>query len=393
MVSSAVVVTVHLEHLRHNLRALRMRRPLLMPVIKADAYGHGVEAVARVLAEEGIDHMAVGTVEEGALLRSKGHDAFLLALLGPTCDADAALAAACRVAPLVHDAESLARCAAQVRRVAPASPLPVAVKFDTGMSRLGFPAEDAPAVAEWLRGAPEVEPVLVMSHLAASDDPGYDAFTREQVARFGRAAAAMRAVFPGIKTSLTNSPGLLVWPDCAGDLARPGLALYGGNPLHGTERAELGAGLLPVMEVTAPVLSVREVARGAPVGYGCAFRAPRAMRVAVVGAGYADGYPRAVSNRAAVVIRGERAPIVGRVCMQMCMADVTRIPEAAPGDAACLLGGRGPHAVRPEELAHWWGTVPYEVFCMLGRNRRRASDPSENGRHRRLLPGVPRESW
>ena len=109
MVSSAVVVTVHLEHLRHNLRVLRMRRPLLMPVIKADAYGHGVEVVAQVLAEEGIGHMAVGTVEEGALLRDKGHDAFLLALLGPTCDEDAALAVACRVTPLVHDAESLAR--------------------------------------------------------------------------------------------------------------------------------------------------------------------------------------------------------------------------------------------------------------------------------------------
>lgn len=353
-----------------------MRRPLLMPVIKADAYGHGVEAVARVLAEEGVGHMAVGTVEEGALLRSRGHDAFLLALLGPTCDADAALAVARRVTPLVHDAESLARCAAQARFAA--SPLPVAVKFDTGMSRLGFPTEDAPAVAEWLGGLPEVEPVLVMSHLAASDNPGYDAFTREQAARFRRAADALRAVFPGIKTSLTNSPGLLVWPDFAGDLARPGLALYGGNPLHGTERAELGAGLLPVMEVTAPVLSIREVAEGDPVGYNCAFRASRAMRVAVVGAGYADGYPRAVSNRAAVVIRGARAPIVGRICMQMCMVDVTRIPDAAPGDAACLLGGRGTHAVRPEELAHWWGTVPYEVFCMLGRNRRCPGGPSEN---------------
>ena len=392
MVSSAVTVTVRPEHLRHNLRALRMRRPLLMPVIKADAYGHGAAAVARVLAGEGIDHMAVGTVGEGAFLRRQGHDAFLLALLGLIHDEDAALAAACRITPLVHDAESLARCAAQARSASAASPLSVAVKFDTGMSRLGFPVEDAPAVAEWLRGLPEVKPVLVMSHLAASDDPRHDAFTGEQVSRFGRAAGALRAVFPTIKTSLTNSPGLLVWPDCAGDLARPGLALYGGNPLHGTERAELGAGLLPVLEVTAPVLCVRHVAAGACIGYGCSFRAPRPMRVAVVGAGYADGYPRVLARRAAVVIRGERAPLVGRVCMQMCMVDVTHIAEVASGDMAYLLGGVGAQAVRPEELAHWWGTVPYEVFCMLGRNRRRLDGGAETWRNSAVFPGALRES-
>ncbi len=370
MFLSSVLITVHLENLRHNLRALRMRHPSLMPVIKADAYGHGIAAVAHVLAEEGIEHMAVGAVGEGALLRQEGHTAFLLALLGLSRNEDAAVAASYHIAPLIHNRESLEQYTAQARLTAGQVPLPIAIKFDTGMSRLGFSVEEARDVADYLRTLPEVTPVVAVSHLAASDASELDSFTHMQVSRFKDAAGALQAIFPHIKTSLTNSPGLLAWPGYAGDLARPGLALYGGNPLHGTERAELGAGLLPVMEVTAPVLSVHPINDGACVGYGCTFRASRPMRVAVVGAGYADGYPRTLSNRGAVLIRGERAPIVGRICMQMCIVDVSHIPDAAPGDTAHLLGGEGIRAIRPEELAQWWGTIPYEVFCALGRNRR-----------------------
>lgn len=246
----------------------------------------------------------------------------------------------------------------------------VAIKFDTGMSRLGFRVDEAAELADYLRTLKEVRPVLVMSHLAASDTPALDDFTHEQARRFHEATESMKAVFPGLKTSLTNSPGLLCWPSYVGDLARPGVTLYGGNPLHGTDRAKLGMGLLPVMEMAAPVLSVHPVVKGATVSYGCLYTAPKDIRAAVVGAGYADGYPRSLSMRGSVLIRGQRAPILGRVCMQMCIVDVTDIPGVEPGDTAYLLGGSGPLAIRPEELAEWWGTISYEVFCALGRNRR-----------------------
>ena len=370
MFLSSALITVHLENLRHNLKTLLARHPLLMPVIKADAYGHGVVAVARVLAEEGITHMAVGSVGEGALLRQDGHTAFLLALLGLARDEDTAIAANYDITPLVHNRESLQRILVQSHLTGRPAPLSIAVKFDTGMSRLGFRVEEAADLADYLRTLDEVRPVLVMSHLAASDTPALDAFTHEQAKRFLDAAASMKAVFPGIKTSLTNSPGLLCWPSYVGDLARPGVTLYGGNPLHGTDRAKLGMGLLPVMEMAAPVLSVHPVEKGATVSYGCLYTAQRDIRVAVVGAGYADGYPRALSMRGAVLVRGRRAPILGRVCMQMCIVDVTDIPGVEPGDTAYLLGGPGPLSIRPEELAEWWGTISYEVFCALGRNRR-----------------------
>lgn len=370
MFLSSVLITVHLENLRHNLRLLRMRHPHLMPVIKADAYGHGVIAVAHVLAEEEISWMAVGTVGEGVLLRQEGHTARLLSLLGLSRQEDPVLAATYQIMPLIHSKESLERYITQGYPAGDGNPLPLAIAFDTGMSRLGFYPEDAADLASYLSTLPQVRPVLVVSHLAASDEPQLDEFTKKQITRFQIGAAAFRAVFPNIKTSLANSPGLLTWPDCTGDLARPGMALYGGNPLHGTERAELGAGLMPVMEVTAPLLSVREIPAGTSIGYGCTFKTEKKTRVAVIGAGYADGYPRSLSNRASVLIRGERAQVLGRICMQMCMVDVTTIPEVVPGDMAHLLGGEGVKAIRPEELAQWWGTSPYEIFCSLGRNRR-----------------------
>lgn len=370
MFLSSALITVHLENLRHNLKTLLARHPSLMPVIKADAYGHGVVAVARVLAEEGIRHMAVGSVGEGALLRQEGHTAFLLALMGLARDEDTALAASYDITPLVHNQESLERILVQSHLTGRLTPLPIAIKFDTGMSRLGFRISAAAELADYLRTLKEVRPVLVMSHLAASDTPALDTFTHEQARRFHDAAECMKAVFPDIKTSLTNSPGLLCWPSYVGDLARPGVTLYGGNPLHGTDRAKLGMGLLPVMEMAAPVLSVHGVDKGATVSYGCLYTAPKDIRVAVIGAGYADGYPRSLSMRGSVLIRGQRAPILGRVCMQMCIVDVTDIPGVVPGDTAYLLGGPGPQAIRPEELAEWWGTISYEVFCALGRNRR-----------------------
>ena len=384
MFLSSAIITVHLENLRHNLKTLLARHPSLMPVIKADAYGHGVVAVARVLAEEGIQHMAVGSVGEGALLRQEGHTAFLLALMGLARDEDTALAASYDITPLVHSRESLERILAQSHLTGRAKPLTVAIKFDTGMSRLGFRVDEAAELADYLRTLKEVRPVLIMSHLAASDTPALDDFTHEQARRFHEATESMKAVFPGLKTSLTNSPGLLCWPSYVGDLARPGVTLYGGNPLHGTDRAKLGMGLLPVMEMAAPVLSVHPVVKGATVSYGCLYTAPERHQGGRRRGRLCRRLPAfAVHARLSPDPGGQRAPILGRVCMQMCIVDVTDIPGVEPGDTAYLLGGSGPLAIRPEELAEWWGTISYEVFCALGRNRRVSEKKFSEYRNRR----------
>ncbi len=364
---NCVRVIVHLERLRRNLRKLERLHSSLLPIIKADAYGHGCEAVARTLEEEGIVCMAVGTVEEGVHLRGRGIRARLLNLMGPVDAEDPARAAASGITMLVHDGETLRRAAAH----GASFPLEIAIKFDSGMSRLGFPCEEAPAVAEALRAIPALRPVLAVSHLACADEPLRDACTHEQASRFYRAVAALRTAFPDIESSLGNSSALLGLPGLGGDRVRPGLALYGVNPLRGTVREGSGRMLEPVMEAWAPVLSVHVVRQGAGLSYGHTFTAPKDMRIAVIGAGYADGWPRALSGKGSVTLHGRRFPIVGRVCMQMTLIDVTGSDDTAVGDRAFLLGGPGPVPVSADEIADLCGTIPYEPLCSFGRNPRR----------------------
>lgn len=359
-------IVCHFDRLVHNLELLRAPGRPLMPVVKADAYGHGMLESARVLAGAGIDRLAVGSVAEGAELRADGFSGQILALLGAVSDADLAALSAHAVTPLVHDGNSLQRVAGAAE--AAGIPLPVAVKCDSGMGRLGFRPENMPSVVEALRAAPLLAPSLLVSHLAVADDPGEDPYTFEQARRFGEAARVLRAAYPDVLLSLGNTACLLAFPDLVGDIARPGLALYGSNPLHGTSRARLGADLEPVMEALAPILSVHPLRAGESLGYGRTYVAASDRLVAWVGVGYADGYRRNPAPGTCMTVHGRRVPVIGRVAMQMTCVDVTDLPDVRPGDEAALLGGGG-EAVTPQELAGWWGTIPYEVTCLLGKNR------------------------
>lgn len=373
-----VSVRVDLGALRRNWRFLlaRARGEPPMAVVKGDAYGHGIVEVSRALLEEGCMTFAVGSVAEGVFLRRAfaGHGARhvrILPLLGVLDERDAAAVVAHGLLPLVHSPREAALLGAAHSG---AAPLPVAVKVDTGMGRLGFRSAQMKELVAALRAAGNLAPVLLLSHLAAADDPAEDAAVADQVASFLETYATLRAMWPGMAASIANSAGhlaadalLAAMPPHVG---RPGFALYGGNPFAGTARAALGAALEPVMAVSAPVLAVHDLAPGESVSYGRTFTAPAPMRVAVIGAGYADGFSRGLSGRGAVHLGGARRPVLGRVCMQMHMADVTHFPAARAGDEAFLLGGEGAERIGADELAGLWGTIPYEVFCMLGKNRR-----------------------
>lgn len=368
---------VSLETIRRNWLFLSSLAGDLPPmaVIKADAYGHGLEPVARTLLEAGCRALAVGSMDEGVLLRralgGDGKDISIVPLLGVLSPRDAAAAVANDLVPIVSSAEQAAFVSGAW---AGAASLPVAVKVETGMSRLGFRAHETQAFITALRSFANIRPVLLLSHLAAADDPAQDASVAGQVDRFLAAHAAMRAFWPDIAISLANSAGHLardiLLPKLPPHIGRPGFALYGGNPFAGTSRESLGSGLLPAMEVAAPVMGVHDLAPGRTVSYGCTFAASKNMRIAVVGAGYADGLSRGLSGRGHVCIRGRRCPVLGRVCMQMHVADVTHVPGAAAGDAAYILGGEGDGAISMGDIARDWGTIPYEVFCLLGKNPR-----------------------
>lgn len=356
---------IDLSALRRNF--LRCGDPArLMPVIKADAYGHGLLQVARALEEAGATCFAVGRVDEGCALRDAGHRQPVVSLMPPVGD-EMARAREKDILPIICTFDDLerARAAGSKER-----PLPVTIKVETGMHRLGFREEDTAALVERLRALPEVRPALVLSHCSSSDDPDADAYTIGQVRIFDAMAGALRAAFPGIRRSMFNSAGNLVHDKKEPyELERPGITLYGDNPLKGTSREALGIQQEWVMSLSAPVLQTTVVRKGECVSYGRTFTAPSDMRLAVVSAGYATGVPRILSNRLEVLVHGHRARQVGRVCMSMIMVDITNLPGVAVGDEVWLLGGEpapGETAVTPREWADALGTISYEILCSLG---------------------------
>ena len=346
--------------LAHNVAALRSLLPAgcgLMPVLKADAYGHGAVLTAGLLAEMGVRRFCVATAAEGAALRRAGVGGEIL-VLGWTDPAEAPLLAEMGLAQAVADPD-------HARGLAAAGlPLAVHIAVDTGLHRLGTAWDDGAALeAACAAGPLRVEGAF--THLAAAEsDP---AFTREQVRRFYSAAARLRAAgAAGLRTHLLGSYGILRCPWAAGDLARPGIALYG-TLETAADTAAAPVALEPVLTLKARIASLRRLAPGEGAGYGLAFRASRQTRLATAAIGYADGLPRCLGEgRGRALVRGRSVPIVGRVCMDQCLLDVTDAPGAAVGDEAVFIGADGAERIGVCELARAAGTIANETLSRLG---------------------------
>lgn len=362
-----LVARIDLACIAHNYHVLHEVAPAPAPVIKADAYGHGLCPVARALDEAGARTLCVGSVEEAVALRDT-YAHRIIALLGPLDAADAAAVAEHDLVPYVYRRDQLAWLAEAAR--AAGRPVRLTLKFDTGMSRLGFRAPDVPQLAEFLRGHPELRLELAASHLATADEPGQAGYVLWQKEEFDGICAQLAAAGFSFERTLGNSAGLLAFPELRYELQRPGIALYGTNPFAGTPLASLGERLRPAMSVRTVAAQVHPVSAGQSVSYGRTFSAERDMRVAIIAAGYADCYSRSLTGKAEVMIRGRRARVLGRVCMQLTAVDVTDIPGVEAGETVWLLGGDGERPVTPDELAAWWGTITYEAFCLLGLNKR-----------------------
>ena len=363
---------VHLnwENFRRNIMKMARKGKTLMPVIKADAYGHGVLRAAAELTALGVDWAAVGTLAEAEQVRDSGYAGTLVSLLCRTPSLEQLRTAQKkRLVPLIHNREGLEAVAAFIQEDG-SQPLYIALKTDTGMGRLGFLPEELDEVADRLAALSGVVPLVLVSHLSVADEPEQDAYTKEQAARFRMAADTLHRRFPDMRCSLGNTAGLLSHTDEAGDICRPGLAVYGYNPMHGTSRAEDGEGFLPVMGVSAPLMSVHSLKKGESLGYGRSYVADSDRLVGWVAIGYADGYRRNPAPGTAMCVDGVRVPVIGRVAMQMTCVDLTDLPcPPVPGDDVWVMGGPG-DAVTAQDLAGWWDTIPYEVICLLGKNRR-----------------------
>ncbi len=351
------VITIDLDAVQANWRALAA---LVAPaecaaVVKADAYGLGAAKIVPALARAGCRTFFVATPEEGHAARLLVPEARLFALDGLFPGA-APLLLGADVAPVLSslaEVEDWAREAARVGR-----PLPAALQIDSGLNRLGLPESEVQALAAQpaLLGALDLR--LVMSHLASADDPA-DPNNEAQRAAFER----RRALLPPAPASLAASDGLMLGPDYHFDLVRPGYALYGGQAFRGGATP-----VSPVVTVRARVLQVRTLETGSSVGYSATWRARRPTRIAVIAAGYADGIARALSApsdtaAAMVVVAGQRAPIVGRVSMDLITVDVTDVAgEIRRGDLATLIGP----GLTIEAMGTAAGTIGYEVLTRLG---------------------------
>lgn len=360
------VLEVNLDALAHNLQHFRQKlRPgtKLMVMVKAFAYGAGSYEVASLLEFQRADYLAVAYADEGVALREAGIGLPIM-VMNPAPDAFEALRRH-RLEPEIYSFEMLAEYLA-----APAAdaftPSPVHLKLDTGMRRLGFDEADMPALAALLREHRGRLPVAsLMTHLAAADDPAHDAFTRAQLAAFGRMAAALEAALgrPVLKHAL-NSAGIVRFPEAQFDMVRLGIGLYG---VDATGR-DAGA-LRPVSALRTTVSQIKTLPAGSTVGYGRRGEAaahPR--RIATLAIGYADGYDRRFGHGVgAVLIHGQAAPLVGAVCMDMCMVDVTGIAGAQAGDVALVFGEGLPLPA----LAARIGTIAYELLTNVSERVKR----------------------
>ncbi|OOZ38696.1 alanine racemase [Solemya elarraichensis gill symbiont] len=344
------VARIDLDALVHNYQhASEACGCPLFAVVKANAYGHGVLHIIDALREHA-DGFAVSRVEEALALRSHGIEQRLLVLGGIMQAPEINFAADNSVEVVLHDEKQIGML--ESWKGSDKGPLGVWVKIDTGMHRLGFAPAHAKSVLEKIGSNKNLKLVGVLTHFANADDLSRET-TRLQLAEF---APFMESAE---ETSLANSAAILGWPEAHKGWARPGIMLYGASPfINGTAA---GDGLKPVMTLRTKLISVHELKQGDAIGYGSIWSCPEDMRVGVAAIGYGDGYPRHAPSGTPVLVNGKRAPLVGRVSMDLITIDLREHPNAAVGDSVVLWG----EGLPVEEIAHYADTISYELFFRL----------------------------
>jgi alanine racemase len=341
-----ILATIDTAALRHNLAVVKRHAPRsrIFAVLKANAYGHGLERAARALrAAEGF---ALLEIEAAVALREAGYRQRIALLAGCFEAGELETAVAHRLAPVVHNREQLEMLAA----LRAGAGLAVFVKVDTGMRRLGFAPAEVGSVLRALRSNPGVGEITLMTHFACADEARGVAW---QLRAFEAAGEA------GLPRSLANSAAILRYPETHADWVRPGIMLYGCSPFP--EQCGTDLGLKPAMTLESRLIAVRELEPGDGVGYGSEFRASRAMRVGVVACGYADGYPRHAPTGTPVQVEGCLTRTLGRVSMDMLCVDLSEVPQARVGSRVVLWG----EGVPVERVAAAAGTIGYELLCRL----------------------------
>ncbi len=327
----------------------------LIAVMKADAYGHGAVELAKCCTPDRVSMIAVILLEEALELQDAGITTPIL-IMGPLTGHQVGIAAERGMVAGVPGPEELEAAAAVARD----RDVTIHLKLDSGMGRMGSTRDDLSRVVEILRASPRLKLEAIYTHFANSGDRA-DPFTDEQTANFDAMVEELRAAgISAPRHHRANSAATMRGLARPGELVRAGISLYGGEALdNGVSRLD------PVMRWRTEIMRLKTLPQGHAVGYGMTFHAPRPTRVATLPVGYADGYNRLLSNRGEVLVRGRRAPVIGRVSMDLVTIDVTDIAEAELGEEVVLLGSQGEETITAEEIAAKIGTISHEVFCSV----------------------------
>ncbi len=372
---------IDLTALGHNVRALASLLPVgteLCAVVKADAYGHGALRIARAALAAGARRLAVATAEEALALRDGGMTVPIL-VMGAVAPNEVPELIERRLSATLYSPESAAvfsEAAFCARK-----PLTVHIQVDTGMSRLGFSPESAVAQILAASRLPGIAIEGIYSHFATADESG-PAFVRFQLGRFLGIEGELRKAGLVIRLRhIANSAATIRYPETHLDMVRPGIALYGLWPSPETRTEMEGKiELSPVMSFKTRIVQIRRIATGTPVSYGCAWTAQRESLIGTLPVGYADGWSRLLAGKSEVLLGSRRAHVVGRICMDQTMIDLTDCPGASVGDEVLLFGAAG---IGADDVAARMGTINYETVCMVGKRVPRVYVKGGEGRTER----------
>lgn len=355
---------IHLDRIEENMKAVASTvtpGTKIMGIVKADGYGHGAAAVSKTI-DAFVSSYGVATADEAVMLRRHGIKKGIL-VLGPAAKERYRELAELDIRPSIsrfEEAQAFSQAALEAKKQAK-----VHIAVDTGMSRTGFlPGAEAETEIQRIAGLPGIQIEGIFTHFSKADEEDPD-FTREQLRRFTEFTDRLKS--RGIQIPLrhcSNSAGTLRFREADLNMVRAGIMLYG---LHPSKETEKNAALRPAMELKSHITCIREILPGTAVSYGGTYTADSVRRVATVCAGYGDGYPRNLSGKGMILVHGKRAPILGRICMDQFMADVTEIPEAREWELVTLLGREGEEEISMEELAAACGGFHYEIPCQLGK--------------------------
>ena len=366
--ATATSFKINLNHLVHNYRQFRAHVPAsvkMMAMVKAFAYGAGTWEIAQTLEQEGIDYLGVAYTAEGIALRTKGIKVPIIVMNADPQSMEQLLQF--QLEPNVYNMEFL-RSYTEVGSQQGFPRLPIHIKVDTGMRRLGFGLEDLAVLNTFFEENPKIEVRSILSHLAAADEPKRDAFTHAQAQEFLAFRAQLQLSGDAEPLlHLLNTAGTLRFPEYYLDMVRLGIGLYGISMPAGIQ-----LDLREIGSLHSSISQLQQYPAGTPIGYGCSEVTTRESRIAVVPIGYADGIRRSLSNGAGrFLVCGQRAPVIGRVCMDMLMLDVTDIPEAKTGDQVTLIGCQGKACISVSEIAACCNTIPYEILTGISQRVQR----------------------